>query len=218
MYARQARIGRLRSALREQATVTEAMNAAGYNSTSRLHEDAASRLGMSPTAYRRGGRGVSIHHAFVPSPVGNAAIAWTDRGVCFAEFSDSPNAALSRLAAEYPEAELIPAQLDDWQAALRILNGPVDVAGSVFQQMVWNYLRTIPSGETRSYAEVAAALGHPGAARAVARACATNRVAVGIPCHRVISANGDPAGYKWGVERKRELLSFERQSSQPALR
>jgi len=212
-YARQVRMGRLRKSLRDEPTVTEAMNAAGYNSTSRLHEDAGVSLGMSPSAYRLGGRGVKIHHAFIASPVGTAAIAWTDRGVCFAEFSDSPNDSLARLAAEYPEADLLPAHLADWQAALHVLNGPVDVTGSMFQQLVWSYLRTIPQGETRSYSEVAAALGQPGAARAVARACATNRVAIGIPCHRVIAASGELAGYKWGVERKRELLNLEQDTA-----
>lgn len=216
-YARQERVGRLRSSLREEPTVTGAMNAAGYNSTSRLHEDSEQSLGMSPTEYRQGGRGVKIHYATVASPAGSAVIAWTGRGVCLAEFSGSVRESLARLSAEYPQAELVPEKIGNWHEAMRILNGPVDVAGSVFQRMVWSYLRTIPPGETRSYSEVAAALGQPGAARAVARACATNRVAIGIPCHRVISADGGLAGYKWGVDRKRELLRLEQESARPPL-
>ncbi|NWF83004.1 MAG: methylated-DNA--[protein]-cysteine S-methyltransferase, partial [Bryobacteraceae bacterium] len=116
---------------------------------------------------------------------------------------------LARLRAEFPEAELQRASFENWDAAMAALAGPVDLRGTVFQRMVWSYLRTIPPGETRSYSQVAAALGHPGAARAVARACASNRIAVGIPCHRVIASDGSLAGYRWGVERKRQLLTQE---------
>jgi AraC family transcriptional regulator of adaptative response/methylated-DNA-[protein]-cysteine methyltransferase len=190
------------------------MYEAGYSSPSRLHEQSLRGLAMKPSEYRRGGHSVVLRHAFVESPVGPALIAWTDRGVCFAEFGQSHAESLTRLRAEFPHAEITPTPLDDWNAALGVLDGPVDVSGTVFQQIVWSYLRTIPRGETRSYSQVAAALGRPDAARAVARACATNRVAIGIPCHRVIGANGSLSGYRWGLDRKRELLEIEKR--QPA--
>ncbi len=213
-YSRQVKLGRLKQALRSSSTVTEAMYEAGYTSPSRLHEQSLRGLAMKPSDYMHGGRGVALRYASVVSPVGLALVAWTDRGVCFAEFGQSTSDSLARLSAEFPQAEMTPAHLSDWDAALDLLEGPVDVTGSIFQQMVWSYLRTIPRGETRSYSEVAAALGRPDAARAVARACATNRIAIGIPCHRVIGANGSLSGYRWGSDRKRELLDFEKR--QPA--
>jgi AraC family transcriptional regulator of adaptative response/methylated-DNA-[protein]-cysteine methyltransferase len=208
-YTRNVRLKRLKQALRKSSTVTEAMHEAGYSSTSRLHEQSLNGLGMGPGEYLRGGRGVRVNYAFTDSPAGRAAIAWTERGVCFAEFSRSEAESLARLRAEFPEAELQRASFENWDAAMAALAGPVDLRGTVFQRMVWSYLRTIPPGETRSYSQVAAALGHPGAARAVARACASNRIAVGIPCHRVIASDGSLAGYRWGVERKRQLLTQE---------
>lgn len=211
-YAKQVRLERLKLSLREARTVTEAMNEAGFSSSSRLHETSVRGLGMTAAEYKSRGQDLAVRYAFVESPVGPAAIAWTARGVCFAEFTSSREASLARLAAEFPAATLMESGLRDWQEALAVLGGPVDLAGSVFQRMVWNHLRTIPPGETRSYSQVAAALGHPGAARAVARACATNRIAVGIPCHRVVAADGKLAGYRWGVDRKRELLRLERAS------
>ncbi len=215
-YTRQIRLKRLKEALRKAPTVTEAMYAAGYGSSSRMHEQAARELGMKPKEYQRGGRGLRVSYAFTNSPAGGAAIAWTDRGVCFAEFSRSEAESLDRLRREFPEAELRASTLADWEAALAVLRGPVDLRGTVFQRMVWSYLRTIPPGETRSYSQVAAALGRAGAARAVARACSSNRIAVGVPCHRVIAADGRLGGYRWGTERKGELLDYERQAAAPA--
>lgn len=211
-YARNVKLKRLKLALREAPTVTEAMHEAGYGSTSRLHEQSLRGLGMKPGDYLRGGRGVTLNYALADSPIGRAVIAWTDRGVCFAEFSRSQVESLARLRAEFPEAELLNSPLENWEAALAILSGPVDLHGTVFQRMVWSYLRTIPPGETRSYSQVAAALGRPEAARAVARACASNRIAIGVPCHRVIASDGSLAGYRWGVERKQQLLAQEKRA------
>jgi AraC family transcriptional regulator of adaptative response/methylated-DNA-[protein]-cysteine methyltransferase len=150
-YARQLKLGRLKRTLRSSATVTEAMHEAGYSSTSRLHEQSLRGLAMKPSDYLHGGRGLVLHYASVDSPAGQALVAWTDRGVCFAEFGQSTSDSLSRLRAEFPRAELSQAQLSDWDAALAVLEGPIDAGGTVFQQMVWSYLRTIPPGETRSY-------------------------------------------------------------------
>lgn len=215
-YTRNVRLKRLKQALRQTSKVTEAMQEAGYGSTSRLHEQSLRGLGMRPKDYLQGGRGVKVNYAFADSPAGRAAIAWTERGVCFAEFIRSEAESLARLRAEFPEAELRRSSFQNWEEAMAALSGPVDLRGTVFQRMVWSYLRTIPQGETRSYSQVAAALGHPGAARAVASACASNRIAVGIPCHRVVAADGSLAGYRWGLERKRQLLSYENAASRPA--
>jgi AraC family transcriptional regulator of adaptative response/methylated-DNA-[protein]-cysteine methyltransferase len=208
-YARNSRLGRLKSALRSSPNVTAAMNDAGYGSSSRLHSDALLGLGMSPSQYKSGGQGIQIQYAIVESPAGLAAIAWTSRGVCFAEFGQSRGELSARLRSEFPHADINPGPIDGWHGALALLEGPVDAVGTAFQRLVWAYLRTIPPGETRTYSQVAAALGQPRAARAVARACAANRIAVGIPCHRVIAADGSLAGYRWGADRKRTLLASE---------
>ena len=156
---------------------------------------------------------MTVRYSLVDAPAGRAFLAWTDRGVCCAEFAGGMEEPVSRLKAEYAGAEFVPARLADWEEALARLQGPLETGGTAFQRMVWAYLRTIPAGETRSYAQVAAAVGRPGSARAVARACAANRIAVGIPCHRVVAADGSLAGYRWGVERKRELLRLEMETA-----
>jgi AraC family transcriptional regulator of adaptative response/methylated-DNA-[protein]-cysteine methyltransferase len=178
---------------------------------------------MTPGQYRSGGRGVAITYAEVETAAGPLLLAATDRGLCSVQLGGTTEALLERLRREYPAAELRPMGADAsptlqaWTDALRRhlegekprLDLPLDVRATGFQLRVWTFLRSIPWGQTRTYAEVAAGIGAPGSTRAVARACATNPVALAVPCHRVIRADGDLAGYRWGVERKRRLLLAE---------
>jgi AraC family transcriptional regulator of adaptative response/methylated-DNA-[protein]-cysteine methyltransferase len=223
-YAARKRDERLRSELRGGAGVTEALYAAGFGSSSRLHEHSIAHLGMTPSQYRRGGRGATITWATAETPVGTLLVAATDRGICSIQLGGSAEELQARLARELPEATLVPlgspppAAFTGWMAALRRhlagsephLELPLDVRATAFQLRVWEFLRTIPSGETRNYGEVAAAIGRPGSARAVARACASNPVALAVPCHRVLRGDGDLGGYRWGAERKGRLLAAER--------
>jgi AraC family transcriptional regulator of adaptative response/methylated-DNA-[protein]-cysteine methyltransferase len=222
-YQEACRLQSLKGALKQSNDVTGAVYDAGFGSPSRVYERADARLGMTPKRYRQGGRGSSITYAIVDSPLGLLLIAATDRGVCFVQFGDTRDGLLGALRKEYPEADLQPigdppsAEFRQWMEALNrylehkqpSLELPVDVRATAFQMRVWNYLQSIPSGEVRSYGEVAAAIGASSATRAVARACATNPVALAIPCHRVIRGSGQLGGYRWGVERKRELLEME---------
>jgi AraC family transcriptional regulator of adaptative response/methylated-DNA-[protein]-cysteine methyltransferase len=223
-YAELCRLERLKGELRHGESVTGAIYAAGFGSSSRVYERADSRLGMTPSEYRAGGRGVAITYAAADTNVGKLLLAATDRGLCFVQLGGSERELLARLRREYPAAELRAMGASSspafaaWMEALRrhVEEGrphgdlPVDVRASAFQQRVWTFLQSIPWGETRSYAEVAKGIGSPRATRAVARACATNPVAVAIPCHRVIRGDGSLAGYRWGTERKRQLLTRER--------
>jgi AraC family transcriptional regulator of adaptative response/methylated-DNA-[protein]-cysteine methyltransferase len=223
-YLEAHRMAKLKTELRQAKDVTAAVYEAGFGSSSRVYERADTRLGMTPKQYRQGGRGVAIAYAAVPSPVGLAMMGATARGVCFIQFGDSEEQLLDALRREYPAATLepaahpAPAEFRQWMDALSAhLAGasaapdlPLDIQATVFQTRVWEYLRTIPYGQVRSYGEVAAGIGRPTAMRAVARACATNRVAVVIPCHRVIRGSGELGGYRWGVERKQALLDRER--------
>jgi AraC family transcriptional regulator of adaptative response/methylated-DNA-[protein]-cysteine methyltransferase len=222
-FAESCRMQELERALRGRPSVTEAVYEAGFGSGSRVYERSDRDLGMTPGQYRDGGGGVTISYASAELPVGRMMLAATDRGLCFLQFGDSQRELLAMLRAEYPEARLESMRtpsgglFEGWMQALREqVNGgaprrdlPLDLRATAFQIEVWNYLRTIPRGKVRSYAEVAAGIGRPGAARAVARACAANRVALVIPCHRVIRGNGDLGGYRWGVERKRALIEAE---------
>jgi AraC family transcriptional regulator of adaptative response/methylated-DNA-[protein]-cysteine methyltransferase len=223
-YLEAARMAHLKSALKNAKDVTEAVYAAGFGSSSRVYERADTRLGMTPKQYREGGRGIEITWAAVDSPVGLMMIGATDRGICFLQFGDSREELLEQLRREYPAAavQAMPAPygpqfrawIDGLMAYLRAgktdrLPG-LDVRGTAFQMKVWNYLASIPPGSVQSYGEVAAAIGEPKAVRAVARACASNRVAILIPCHRVIRGNGELGGYRWGLGRKRALLELER--------
>lgn len=214
-YARGRRAAALKSAMARGASVTDAMYEAGYGSPSRLYE--SQPLGMTPTTWRRGGAGLTIRFTIAETPVGTLLLARTERGVCAIEFGDGAERALR---AEFPAATIV---RDDEALAAdvahvaqhlagaeRSLELPLDVQATAFQRRVWQALRAIPYGETRTYAEVAAELGAPRGARAVARACATNRVALAVPCHRVVRGDGELAGYKWGIERKRALLARER--------
>jgi AraC family transcriptional regulator of adaptative response/methylated-DNA-[protein]-cysteine methyltransferase len=205
--------------------VTDAVVAAGYGSSSRFYERAAPLLGMPPATYARGGAGLLITHAIVNSPLGKVLVAATDRGVCSVAMGSSTAQVMRSLLREYPAATFVVAPDDLAQWTARIVDHvegrtaridlPLDVRATAFQWQVWTALAAIPYGQTRSYAEVAAAIGRPSAARAVARACATNPVAIVVPCHRVVPAAGGVAGYRWGVRRKRALLAHERARARP---
>lgn len=223
-YVEACRLRTLRQGLRDGESVTRAIVDAGFGSTSRVYEKVATRLGMTPRQYRAGGAGIAISYATAPTPLGLLMMGATDRGLCFVQFGDSEAALLARLAAEYPGAQRAPmagamqADFAAWMQALgehldgarRSLALPLDLRGTAFQMKVWAYLQQIPFGEVRSYTEVAEAIGSPRAVRAVASACAANRVALLVPCHRVIRGDGSLGGYKWGLERKRTLIEQER--------
>ena len=218
-YVEARRADRLRKRLREGDTVSRATFEVGYSSTSRVYEKADSHLGMTPGAYRRGGQGLVIRFVTAATPLGRVLVAATERGVCAVTLGDDDALLEAALRREYPRAvidaaderlrgwvETIVAYLEGASTRLRL---PLDVQATTFQRRVWNALQEIPYGDTRSYRTVAAALGAPTAARAVARACASNPVALVIPCHRVIRSDGELSGYRWGGDRKRYLLALE---------
>jgi AraC family transcriptional regulator of adaptative response/methylated-DNA-[protein]-cysteine methyltransferase len=223
-YAETCRLEQFKNRLKEGDSVTRAMYEVGYSSSSRLYERASAHLGMTPTAYRKGGLGMHIHYTIVDSPLGRLLVAATGRGICGVSLGDADALLEATLRGEYPAAQIQrdDAGLGEWVSAfLSYLHGrqpdlplPVDVQATAFQWQVWEALRAIPSGSTRSYSEVARSLGHPQAARAVARACATNPVALVIPCHRVVRENGDLGGYRWGIGRKQQLLAQEKATAQ----
>ncbi len=220
-YRGQRRLGTLKRELRAGSDVTRAVYEAGYGSPSRVYEDGAARLGMPPMAYRRGGEGLHIRWSVVGTALGRALVAVTERGVCTVALGDDDAALEAGLREEFPRAQLerVDAGRDEFlaprvRAVAEALAGrsarlPVELVGTAFQQRVWQALMRIPPGETRSYAGLAAELGLPRGARAVARACAGNRVAVLVPCHRVVRGDGSLGGYRWGLPRKRELLARE---------
>jgi AraC family transcriptional regulator, regulatory protein of adaptative response / methylated-DNA-[protein]-cysteine methyltransferase len=218
-YADALRIERLKTNLRGARDVTEAMYEAGYGSSRALYERAPDQLGMTPATYQRGGRGMSITYATAHSPLGRLLVAATERGICAVILGESDETLEKALAAEYPRASVRRdnGQLKLWVSALLAhlcgsqpkLDLPLDIQATAFQWRVWQELRKIPYGETRSYSQIARALGRPKAARAVANACAANPAAIVIPCHRVVHENGQTGGYRWGAERKRTLLSRE---------
>lgn len=220
-YRAQRRLQTLKQNLRAGQAVTQALYEAGYGSPSRVYEDGAARLGMAPLAYRRGGEGLQIRWSLVHTALGQALVAATERGICAVALGDDAAALERELREEFPRAQLqrVDSGRDDFLAprlravadALVQKQGqvPVELIGTAFQQRVWAALMRIPVGETRSYSELAAELGAPRATRAVARACAGNRVAVLVPCHRVIRGDGTPGGYRWGIPRKQALLAAE---------
>jgi len=222
-YADAVRLGFFRAHLRKGADVTAAVYDAGYGSSSRAYEGTSARLGMTPGAYRKGGRGMCIAYTIVASPLGRLLVGATDRGISAVCLGDADATLETALREEYPAAELRrdDAGLKTWVARiLQRVEGrtpaaalPVDLRATAFQRRVWEELKAIPRGQTRSYGEIARRIGQPTAARAVARACATNPVAVVIPCHRVVARGGGISGYRWGVERKRRLLEREAAAS-----
>jgi AraC family transcriptional regulator of adaptative response/methylated-DNA-[protein]-cysteine methyltransferase len=227
-YSDARRLERLKTGLRSSGTVAEAVYAAGYGSSRAVYERAHAQLGMTPSTYRKGGAGMQIGYTIVDSPLGRLLIAATGRGVCSLCLGESDAALEQALFSEYPKAEIrhdsagLGPQVDVLQKHLAgrgpKLALPVDVQATAFQWSVWRALRDIPYGQTRSYGEIASAIGKPKAVRAVARACATNPVAVVIPCHRVVRQDGNLGGYRWGLERKRALLEGEQQASARTLR
>jgi len=218
-YADSCRMNQFKSNLRAGHSVTRAMYDAGYGSSSRLYERTASQLGMAPDKYRRGAIAAVVRYTCAPSPLGRMLIAATDKGVCAIQFAGSDEELEQGLKHEFPFAvrRRDDQGLDLWkEQLLHHLRGdklhsalPLDIQATAFQRKVWTHLQSIPFGATRSYGEVARAIGQPTAVRAVARACATNPVAVAIPCHRVVREDGDMGGYRWGVERKQALLEME---------
>lgn len=218
-YQDARRLEVMKRRLRNGDEVGKAIWGAGYGSVRGAYASAAAGLGMTPGAYRRGAAGVPIRYALHGTRFGHLGVAWTPKGVCAVALGDTSDRVVEELKSEFPAAELAREQGDaaEWiQSVLDYLDGshpglvvPLDLQGSAFQLRVWQALREIPIGEVRSYKEVAEALGMPSAARAVARACATNRAALVVPCHRVVRADGSLSGYRWGVERKRRLLEHE---------
>ncbi|GAA5000510.1 methylated-DNA--[protein]-cysteine S-methyltransferase [Pseudoluteimonas lycopersici] len=220
-YLAQRKLGKLKSALREGSDVSAALYDAGYGSPSRVYEAGAAKLGMTPARYRAGGEGEELRWSTVDTALGTALVAASERGICMVELGAGERALEAKLRAEFPNAGLqrVDAGRDAFlaprvRAVADALAGKkakveVDLLGTAFQKKVWDALMRIPQGETRSYAEVAAKLGAPNAARAVAGACARNRIAVLVPCHRVVRGDGSIGGYRWGLPLKRRLLQRE---------
>ncbi len=223
-YVQACRVEQLKGRLKEGESVTRALYDAGYGSSSRLYEQAPARLGMTPTAYRQGGRGMHMNYTVVSCFLGRLLVAATEKGICAVSLGDSDAVLESALVSEYPAAEIqrdganlsqeVNALLSHLNGQQPDLNLPLDVQATAFQRRVWEELRNTPYGSTRSYSKIAEALGQPKAARAVAQACATNPVALVIPCHRVVREDGSAGGYRWGIERKQRLLLQERRTAQ----
>ena len=218
-YADSCRMRQLKRSLQAGDNVTRALYDAGYGSSSRLYEKTASQLGMTPDKYRRGAIAATVRYTCADSPLGRMLIAATDKGVCSIQFARSDGELIEGLKREFPFAVRKPdeGKLKTWVTALlgkmagKQLSTalPLDIRATAFQRRVWTYLQSIPFGTTQSYLEVAKGIGQPTASRAVARACATNPVAVAIPCHRVVRQDGNISGYRWGVQRKKALLAME---------
>ncbi len=220
-YLAQRKLGKLKSALRDGSDVSAALYDAGYGSPSRVYEAGAAKLGMTPARYRAGGEGESLRWSTVDTALGTALVAASARGICMVELGANERSLEAKLRAEFPNADLqrVDAGRDAFlaprvRAVADALAGKktrvdIDLLGTAFQKKVWDALMRIPQGETRSYADIAAELGAPSAARAVAGACARNRIAVLVPCHRVVRGDGSAGGYRWGLPLKRRLLQRE---------
>jgi len=219
-YIDAVRLRQVKTNLQAGHDVTTALYAAGYGSSSRLYERTATQLGMTPEKYRRGAVAAVVRYTIASSPLGRMLIAATDKGICSIQFADNDDQLQQGLMREFPFAtrRRDDAAMAEWRVNLtRLMAGreanpslPLDIRATAFQRRVWETLQKIPRGETRSYSAVARKIGMPKATRAVARACATNPVAVAIPCHRVIREDGDLGGYRWGIERKEQLLAMEK--------
>ena len=218
-YAVETRARRAADTLRTAKTITEAIYDAGFNSSSRFYESAAARLGMTPSAVKRGGAGEAIRFAVGEASLGAVLVAATNKGLCAILLGDDPEALVRELQDRFPRAgfegadpafeRMVAEVVGLIEAPGQRLDLPLDIRGTAFQQRVWAALCAIPAGKTATYQEVARAIGQPKAVRAVAQACAANPLAVAIPCHRVVRTDGDVSGYRWGVERKRELIARE---------
>jgi AraC family transcriptional regulator of adaptative response/methylated-DNA-[protein]-cysteine methyltransferase len=222
-FADACRLGQVKTALKKGARVTPALYDAGYGSSSRLYERAGSALGMTPATYRKGAPGVEIDFTIADSPLGRLLLAATARGVCRVMIGDDDRALENDLRDEYPNAVVrkndrilstrVRTLLDHLRGRSPHADLPLDVRATAFQWRVWRQLQAIPYGETRTYRQIAASIGKPTATRAVARACATNPVALVIPCHRVVRTDGSIGGYRWGIARKEILLKKESAST-----
>ena len=213
------RAGKLRTSLRDGRDISTAIYEAGYGSPSRVYEAAPTGKGMSLSSYRRGGAGMRINYSTITSPIGEVLVAATEHGVCSVKIGADEAELLDQLRREYPRADITTSQpRSEWVKAIAqhlrgkdaTLDLPIDVQATAFQWKVWRALQRIPCGETRAYAEVAKSIGKPKAIRAVARACATNPVALIVPCHRVVPTAGGVGGYRWGQQRKEHLLQTEK--------
>jgi AraC family transcriptional regulator, regulatory protein of adaptative response / methylated-DNA-[protein]-cysteine methyltransferase len=219
-YIDACRLRQVKQNLQAGHDVTTSLYAAGYGSSSRLYERTATQLGMTPEKYRRGAVAAVVRYTIAPSPLGRMLIAATEKGICAIQFADTDEELQRGLMREFPFAtrKRDDRALTEWTLNLaRLMEGhaahpslPLDIRATAFQRRVWEYLQKIPRGETRSYSAVARKIGMPKATRAVARACATNPVAVAIPCHRVVREDGELGGYRWGMERKERLLDMEK--------
>lgn len=225
-YAIAHRTQRLRQHLQEHETVTDAVYAAGFESSSNFYTQSACHLGMTPTAFRQGAPGVAMQYAVRPCWLGWVLVAATEKGISAIALGDTAEALTTQLQLDFPHAQLRPgnAVFQTWvEQVLTLiatphanLDLPLDIQGTAFQQQVWQTLQSIPVGTTLSYAEVAQRLGRPKAVRAVAQACARNNLAVAIPCHRVVGSDGHLRGYRWGGDRKRALLDREKATATPS--
>jgi AraC family transcriptional regulator of adaptative response/methylated-DNA-[protein]-cysteine methyltransferase len=214
------RLGRFAERLDSGQPIAEAVYAAGFGASSRAYDAAGSGLGMTPGARRKGGKGETIRHTTVRTPLGWALVAATERGICMTALGDDKEPLVAELQRRFPAAELVPANaaLTEWAEQIvqfvtrpdEQLDLPLDVRGTAFQARVWRALQKIPVGQTATYTEIAKTLGQPRAVRAVAAACAANKLALLVPCHRVVREDGNLAGYRWGIERKRALIAGER--------
>ncbi len=225
-YAEALRLERIKCRLKEGVSVTQTIYDVGYSSSSRLYERTPDQLGMTPTAYKHGGAGMHIEYTIVDSPLGRLLVAGTERGICRVGLADSDEVLECVLRNEYSAAEIRQdgERLRPWlEAVIEHLTGeqphldlPMDIRATAFQWRVWEELRAIPYGETRSYSAIASAIGQPKARRAVAQACKQNPVPLLIPCHRVVREDGSLGGYRWGTERKKRLLEQEREVAKGA--
>jgi AraC family transcriptional regulator of adaptative response/methylated-DNA-[protein]-cysteine methyltransferase len=214
------RVKRFKSLLRAGKNITDALYETGYGSSSRVYERSNAQLGMTPATYRKGGQGMRIEYTIAKSPLGKVLVAATERGVSAVYLGDAQSKLVAELHEEYPRAEISPAtgSTQRWvREIVQRIEGkpaqvdlPLDLQATAFQRRVWQELQRIPRGATRTYSQVARALGRPKAVRAVARACATNPVSIVVPCHRVVREDGNLAGYRWGISRKEQLLATER--------
>lgn len=219
-YAEIHRVKKFKALLKEGESVTDAIYEVGFGSSSRLYEKSNAQLGMTPTKYRRGGEGMKINYTITKCSLGLLLVAATEKGLCSVAFADGEKVLEENLTKEYPRAfivknenglhEFVNELLLHLEGTKTRIDLPLDVQATAFQTRVWEALREIPYGETRSYSDIAKELNQPTATRAVARACATNPIAVVTPCHRVVRENGELSGYRWGIERKKKLLMNEK--------
>ena len=226
-YQEACRFNTFKNYLKANRSITQATVDSGFQSTSRLYEKIDAQLGIKPSDYKKGGQGLHIFYASAATAIGEVMIGATERGICFLQFANDTQDLLTLLQSDFPQAHLHPMPkeqqplFDVWMEALnQYLQGhieqlhlPLDIQGTAFQKMVWDYLQTLPSGTLHSYQQVAAALDKPKATRAVASACGRNKIAIAIPCHRVVRGNGELAGYKWGLPRKQQLIDLEQRNN-----